>query len=252
MASEISCPRCGVSMEQRIGARHPKARVLEVDRCPQCGGLWLDEFEAPELGREVAKLAFLTDELRARWPTSTRFAACPRCATEGADGLREVSLLDVVIDFCLRCRGLYLDAGEAQALTRAAAEMEQAHATGSYRAAPQVQRAIGSRTFHCSRCGVERPTTESCILPAGLVCGPCFYERDEAALAATAGAGFSDAFASPEAPPTVVPFLVRRKAAAGSLAAEPIFSRLGVALGMLGFGYCAVCGRRAYDSGCRH
>lgn len=242
MVSAITCPRCAVPMERRFGGRDPKKPIV-FDRCAGCGGLWLDEFETPALGKPVAKLAFQTEEIAERWPYTRRFEACPRCGTRGPEGLRQVNLLDVVIEYCLRCRGIYFDAGEVEALIAAMTDVEQAKATGSYRAAPHVKRAIGARTFECSRCGVERSTTESCILPAGLVCGPCFYERDEAALEASAGAFFAAEFA------VVVP---RRIANGPIVPAEPVFSRLGVALGVLGFEYCAVCGRRPYDTECTH
>ncbi|MFO0613001.1 MAG: zf-TFIIB domain-containing protein [Polyangiaceae bacterium] len=239
MLSVIHCPSCSCLMERHVGGR-TKDQEIGFARCPVCGAVWLDEFDAPGLGKPVARLAFDAEALAIAWPPTTRFSACPRCATPTEDAVRQIKLLDVVIDFCVRCHGLYLDAGELDALVRAVADADAA-ANANYRAAPRVRNAIGARSFECARCGEERPTAESCILPAGLVCGSCFYERGEAALSASAGAGFARDFSG------TVPKPIESK-----FEAEPVLSRIGVVLAVLGFGFCIFCGRRPYDAGCPH
>ncbi len=57
-AERINCPKCpGVVMMRRYYS--PK-RILEIDDCPSCGGVWLDSGELETL-REI----FLSDNERA-------------------------------------------------------------------------------------------------------------------------------------------------------------------------------------------
>jgi Zn-finger nucleic acid-binding protein len=93
---------------------------LEVDLCPKCGGLWLDY-------GEVAKLATLTDtEVKplhelltgAGGPPpvpSDAKAHCPACPGE----LKEVVLGTIHVDYCTKCKGMYLDKGELLAAIEA-------------------------------------------------------------------------------------------------------------------------------------
>jgi len=88
---------------------------VEVDLCPKCGGLWLDY-------GEVAKLAVLPDAevkpLKALLqraagpppvPTDTKIP-CPACPGQ----LKEVVLGNIHVDYCTKCKGLFLDKGELE------------------------------------------------------------------------------------------------------------------------------------------
>jgi Zn-finger nucleic acid-binding protein len=92
-----------------------KARVeeVEVDHCPACGGLWLDHGEIERISR---KMSSEIDRLRRMLkpqggppavPSEIQ-TSCPACT--GA--MREVTLGTINIDFCTRCKGLFLDRGE--------------------------------------------------------------------------------------------------------------------------------------------
>lgn len=89
---------------------------VEVDHCPICGGLWLDRGELEKLGtrsaEELGELKTLmgVDPKVPPVPDETTIH-CPAC-----DGkLREVRFGNILIDFCEKCRGLWLDKGELEA-----------------------------------------------------------------------------------------------------------------------------------------
>ncbi len=89
---------------------------IEVDHCPSCGGLWLDHGEAERLTRKMA-----SDVDRLRRLVSTRpgpppipsdvSAVCPACTS----AMKEIPLGQIKIDFCTRCKGVFLDRGELDA-----------------------------------------------------------------------------------------------------------------------------------------
>jgi Zn-finger nucleic acid-binding protein len=95
-----------------------KARIedVEVDICPACGGLWLDHGEIERLSRKmVSELDRLRRLLQPNGPPpgppaipSEIQSSCPACTGD----MKEVTLGTIRIDFCLRCKGFYLDRGE--------------------------------------------------------------------------------------------------------------------------------------------
>jgi Zn-finger nucleic acid-binding protein len=95
-----------------------KARIddVEVDVCPACGGLWLDHGEIERLSR---KMASELDRLRRLLKPVTGPPAipsevqgsCPACQSP----VQEVALGAVRVDFCTRCKGVFLDRGEIDA-----------------------------------------------------------------------------------------------------------------------------------------
>ena len=96
-----------------------KARIedIEVDLCPRCGGLWLDHGEAERLAR---KMDSELDRLRRLLvggrngppPIPTDAAAtCPACTSS----MKEVALGAIHLDYCTRCKGIFLDRGEIDA-----------------------------------------------------------------------------------------------------------------------------------------
>jgi Zn-finger nucleic acid-binding protein len=97
-----------------------KARVddVEVDHCPACGGLWLDHGEIERLSRKMAsdvdRLRRVLAGIVAGPPAvpSEVQGSCPACQSQS---VKEVALGSIHIDFCTRCKGLFLDRGEIDA-----------------------------------------------------------------------------------------------------------------------------------------
>lgn len=102
---KLLCPACSNNLVQKLYAS------VDVDECPACRGMWLDQGELEKLldHRNMLPDRFFepvkVEPLKTR-PEGTR--PCPRC------GLLLLSNLvsGVTIDICTDCSGLWLDQGE--------------------------------------------------------------------------------------------------------------------------------------------
>lgn len=110
---QLNCPACmGVMDRLDLGS-------YSVDRCPGCGGIWLDVAELDRV-RAVTGAVQNIDAGRpmARGPGETRMARlCPRDRTR-LEQRRDASQPHVVVDRCPTCLGVFLDAGELKDLAR--------------------------------------------------------------------------------------------------------------------------------------
>lgn len=87
---------------------------VEVDVCPDCGGLWLDRDEIRDLSRksdqqlnDLRKILEETEKKDFKPPTTVK-EPCPACA-----GKLTVAVLGPIhVEHCLACDGIYLDKGE--------------------------------------------------------------------------------------------------------------------------------------------
>jgi Zn-finger nucleic acid-binding protein len=89
---------------------------VEVDHCPRCGGLWLDHGETERIAKKMAadvdRLKRLLAARPGPPPIPTELAVhCPACTGD----LRELPLGGIHIDYCTRCKGVFLDRGELDA-----------------------------------------------------------------------------------------------------------------------------------------
>ena len=99
----MNCPRDRTELV--VGREHG----IEVDRCPQCNGRWLDHDELDRLEATVPS----TEEQRLATIEYARRGselACPRCAKP----MRAFNYraYDLELDACEDQHGLWLDAGE--------------------------------------------------------------------------------------------------------------------------------------------
>jgi Zn-finger nucleic acid-binding protein len=92
---------------------------VEIDHCPRCKGLW---FDANELTRHLANIGSrrLTEHPERGAKTTL---ACPRCPRQELLG---GFLLDVAVESCSRCEGIFLDLGEIYELLGALNPPERA------------------------------------------------------------------------------------------------------------------------------
>lgn len=120
----MNCPKCvGIMKEILIPADTP----FTVDRCPMCGGMWFDK---DELSRMLDAQIFADTRFRLELdaPVDEALAEqigldkkeidCPRCGN-GQRLSRAASprRSEVMIDFCERCSGIWLDRGEYDKLS---------------------------------------------------------------------------------------------------------------------------------------
>jgi len=86
--------------------------TLEVDQCFVCNGVW---FDTGELEKYIEKKLTIVDspviDLDIMLDLDKKIAKCPRCNIEM---VKKPAPLDknITIDFCEKCRGIWLDSAE--------------------------------------------------------------------------------------------------------------------------------------------
>lgn len=120
----LTCPKC-------VGK--PLAAVTidgtEVDRCPQCGGVWFDKGELGEAlrhgGGALAPITAPPPGAPAAGPAAARRddpdrrrGRCPRHAKVMIQ-TESLRVPDLTLETCPSCRGIWLDGGELARLRAA-------------------------------------------------------------------------------------------------------------------------------------
>ena len=98
----MNCPRCNceLAVENHQG--------IEVDRCPNCGGMWLDYGELDQLEDTVLDKDKLKGSLMFR--SFQTELACPKCGGRMQRFYYRANNLE--LDFCEEGHGWWLDADE--------------------------------------------------------------------------------------------------------------------------------------------
>jgi Zn-finger nucleic acid-binding protein len=152
------CPRCHVDLAP---FSLPQAKGTQLDGCPQCRGIWVDDRELasviphappPQAGSARIVIAAVrclhcgaqslpdVTACRACGATLPAPVPCPACGNP----LRDLSLNTTEFTACAACGGLWFDRGELGAV---AALPESVLARYEGRAAPH-----GSQSRRCPRC----------------------------------------------------------------------------------------------------
>jgi Zn-finger nucleic acid-binding protein len=113
-AHAISCPKDGEVMSRiRVG-------TVEIDRCPTCGGVWLDRGELDgvrKLGAMGTRSIEALDGVPSVEPAERpQPLLCPRDRSRMSVH-RDPGQKHVEYDTCTKCGGVFLDAGELADLT---------------------------------------------------------------------------------------------------------------------------------------
>ena len=113
-----ACPKCAKPMVTWAPG------AVELDHCSGCRGLW---FDADELVEHLADISGETVEAHPDAGSQTSYR-CPKCADQS---LREAYLLDVRVESCPGCDGIFLDLGEVHELLGALSAPERSAAGSS-------------------------------------------------------------------------------------------------------------------------
>jgi Zn-finger nucleic acid-binding protein len=107
------CPNDNVEMQQ-VKVESHYGQTVALDQCPECGGIWFDQFELASVKQgEAEKIELLNvDALRATSPIEKTELLCPK------DSAKLVNFEDpffpktVIISRCPVCNGFWLNRGE--------------------------------------------------------------------------------------------------------------------------------------------
>jgi Zn-finger nucleic acid-binding protein len=107
----LRCPRCQLAMMEV-----PNRRAV-IDRCAGCNGIFFDQGEMIRLLGESADPKYWLQAASSRQVGLSEID-CPRCQTGMA--LRKLASEDVQVevDHCGECGGLWLDGGEVDSVMR--------------------------------------------------------------------------------------------------------------------------------------
>ena len=121
----MKCPQDGAELQAvDVGG-------VELDKCHQCDGLWLDygelkairNMDLGEIEEELEK-KYGNPEVKEGNPDG--FMRCPRCGEEGRLMRHHVSFMTPVeVDRCQQCHGMWLDDTELDKLLLDKKQMDQ-------------------------------------------------------------------------------------------------------------------------------
>lgn len=117
----LMCPKDGVHMERyRIGEGDS---AIEIDRCPRCGGIFLDRGELAQLMAhkfDSEKLLKQLDREPAVTGKATGSPAEIKCPRDGTPMVtyRAHDQKHLEYEVCPECGGVFFDAGELHDLSR--------------------------------------------------------------------------------------------------------------------------------------
>ncbi|HUW57713.1 MAG TPA: zf-TFIIB domain-containing protein [Planctomycetota bacterium] len=124
----MNCPKCRKPMQAA------SAEDIEVDQCPQCRGTWFDRDELRK-AKDVSEpdlnwMDFEIWEHKDRFRLSAKARPCPKCDVDMvAIGYDDTQ---VEIDYCPKCEGVWLDAGEFEKIIGALNEEANTKSLSGY------------------------------------------------------------------------------------------------------------------------
>lgn len=114
----LTCPSCQSAMNK------VKQPDITTDRCPNCGGIFLDKGELDVVATGIAgEIEFCSVDEREQIDKHP-YRKCPKPACAG-NKMRKIGLLiycDTIFDYCEKCGGFFLDKEEIQEMNL---ELEQ-------------------------------------------------------------------------------------------------------------------------------
>lgn len=115
----LACPKCAAPTLQPFKS----SENVEVDFCAKCKGIWLEKGETATYVELSADIPDLKTALATARATPH---ACPTCPGTKLVELRYSPKHDLMVDYCAKCGGVFLDAGELDTLEGISAELEGA------------------------------------------------------------------------------------------------------------------------------
>lgn len=163
--------------EVRVTPRQAETAVV-IDVCDACHGVWLDENELEGLCPSVSDLPARRDEVAFLGERGAGISTCPRCQSTPL----QFAVVDVLIDFCDACGGVWLDGPEADELMLPPEEKAPPRRgrprQGGYRAS--ALQAVRKGVIDCLVCHATVSIEQCYVREEGLVCTRCHIIAFEA------------------------------------------------------------------------
>lgn len=109
----LTCPGCGGALAE-VYAEANYGRVLLLDQCRGCGGVWFDRWELYFLRESSARTLEAVDvrSLLSENPPKAGGNACPKCSTALLPFIDPGLPKDATIRRCQGCGGVWLNRGD--------------------------------------------------------------------------------------------------------------------------------------------
>jgi len=110
----MKCPRCKNELT-RISVKEVST-TLELDECKSCEGIWFDEGELQPLEKIIEPVFWETRNIPKDKDQLIEMN-CPKCGDlmKKSEHRRDRK---VILDSCERCKGIWLDKGELEAIQK--------------------------------------------------------------------------------------------------------------------------------------
>ena len=106
MKKKMVCPKCDSDMEKVT------YQDVEIDRCTQCKGIWLDVFEKAELkAKKDSESVDTGDKDAGKEYNKKTNVNCPKCLTPMVSK-EDIEQIHIRYESCPSCHGVFYDAGE--------------------------------------------------------------------------------------------------------------------------------------------
>jgi len=120
----IICPNCGIEMSPVKTDSHYGA-VVVLDQCPECGGIWFDEFEMYQVKQSKAKeIENKLDEGKLKKPASVKSGSL-HCPKDGSllQQFKDINFPEsIIVESCPQCGGFWFNRGEFTQFQQARSE----------------------------------------------------------------------------------------------------------------------------------
>lgn len=109
----LECPACSAPLKE-VYAEANYGRVLVLDQCVSCGGIWFDNWELHFVKANSLEKLYCVDETALLTPASSDKGSfsCPRCRLSLMPFVDPYLPKDASIRRCGGCSGLWLNRGE--------------------------------------------------------------------------------------------------------------------------------------------
>ena len=112
----MNCPRCKTSLI--VDTIRDVKYSVEIDKCESCGGIWFDKGELTRLA-SIIEPTLLEIRNIPNKEIQLKALGCPSCGDmqlmKKAEHPRDSK---VIIDYCPKCQGIWLDKGELTAIQK--------------------------------------------------------------------------------------------------------------------------------------